>query len=146
MISISRLFIIIICIGLLFTSTFAQSTKSNSTKGKSRKTESRIKLNSRQIDFVFRLDYDLRNAKRKDAIYLFFFQAYGGRNVAIWEIERRISAGLKDSTNLPDVIAMARAYYGTKMAVVTLNEVLPSLEYEECEHLNSVSESELKTL
>ena len=103
-------------------------------------------LSTALIDYISRLHFDLKNAKRKESTYLFFYSAYGGGRVPIWEVERRISAGLEDSTNLPAIVAGAKVYYGINMAALTLHELLPSLSYDECTQLISKSEFELKGL
>jgi tetratricopeptide (TPR) repeat protein len=98
-----------------------------------------------QGSFVRRLNYDMRNPS-SEAISAFFHLAYSEDGSGFTDIMKRRAIGLSDHRNLSAIVKHAKNMYGTKLSVQALSSVLPSLEFEECEHLIGISQTELEEL
>lgn len=142
-----RYFLLTIILALTVIGTsFPQATK----KQQKQKT---VILNPRQIDFMQRLDYDLRRPismdnQRGNVIY----EAYGSR---ISTVEKRISDGLRDRSNLIAVMNgwkrfASKGYYEQLSdylkAETFQNLMFFSVTVEECHDLLQMTDDEIQVL
>lgn len=129
----------------LHTIGYSQTHSSKSKKTKPMST-SESTLNDRQTDFISRLNYDMTQPLSDDAASAFRYAAYqadGHQNTS--NVLNRMAEGLKNGSNLPALVHYAKIAYGGR-AALALNGVFPSLNFEECNHLATISEAELSGL
>ena len=138
------LFVTMLLLGLHAIS-YSQTHSSKPKKAKPKSTTESA-LNDRQIDFISRLNYDMTQPLSDDAASAFRYGAYkADGSQGATNILSRMAEGLKNESNLPALAHYAKVAYGQR-ATLALNGVFPSLTFDECEHLSTISESELSGL
>jgi hypothetical protein len=124
----------------------AQSTKSPKEK--------QINLNIRQIDFISRLDFDLRRDRDIYHGWYIIYGAYGGAGTSPDVMQQVIRAGLRDPTNLLAVIREWRRVFSyndygsneTLSAIGLKDNVFFSLTHEECLDLLRMEDEDVRSL
>ncbi len=150
-----RYFILIIILIIPLTESLFSQLPMKQWKQKS------VVLNPLQIDFMERLDFDLRTIRIFDTPGgHIVFMAYGGNDERLSYILKRRSAGLRDRSNLPAVIHELRDSFKGYSAFNTLDHkakvdmhattmqglIFFSLTVDECSDLLQMTDKEIQVL